>query len=279
MNLQETTRIEANGASIPIIGLGTWELQGEMAEEAVHAALRHGYRHIDTAQAYNNEEAVGRGIGRAKLPREELFVTTKVWLDQMEDGRLQGSVEMSLKRLNMSYVDLVLIHWPNPDVPLKETIGALCEVKRFGMARHIGLSNFPVALMDEAVALSSEALVTNQVEYHPLLNQDAVLAACRRHGMALTAYSPLGKGHFNDNPVLQEIALKHCKSVQQIALRWLIQQPDVVAIPRSGNAEHIMNDIDLFDFALSAPEMETISELGSAAGRLVDPGWAPAWDA
>ncbi len=279
MTSQTIPVVEAHGAKIPAIGFGTWQLQGEACEEAVTVALEAGYRHIDTAQAYDNETAVGHGIERAGLPRDEIFVTTKVWLDQMEDGRLQGSVELSLKRLGLDHADLVLIHWPNPDVPLAETMQALCEVKRFGMAKHIGISNFPVALMREAIELATEPLVTNQVEYHPQLDQSALLAACRSAGMALTAYSPLGRGELLDNPTLQAIAESHGKTVAQVILRWLIQQKDVVAIPRSSEPAHIRSNFEVFDFALSNEEMVRIFGLAEPQGRLIDPDWAPQWDA
>jgi len=279
MTSQTIPVVEAHGAKIPAIGFGTWQLQGEACEEAVTVALEAGYRHIDTAQAYDNETAVGHGIERAGLPRDEIFVTTKVWLDQMEDGRLQGSVELSLKRLGLDHADLVLIHWPNPDVPLAETMQALCEVKRFGMAKHIGISNFPVALMREAIELATEPLVTNQVEYHPQLDQSTLLAACRAAGMALTAYSPLGRGELLDNPTLQAIAESHGKTVAQVILRWLIQQKDVVAIPRSSEPAHIRSNFEVFDFALSNEEMVRIFGLAEPQGRLIDPDWAPQWDA
>ncbi len=270
--------VEANGASIPAIGLGTWQLQGDVCERAVATALGCGYRHIDTAQAYDNETAVGRGIAAAGLPREEIFVTTKVWMDQMEDGRLQGSVELSLKRLGLDYADLVLIHWPNPDVPLEETMRALCEVKRFGMARHIGISNFPVAMMRAAIAAASEPLAANQVEYHPQLDQAALLAACRAAGVALTAYSPLGRGGLLSHPTLVDIARAHGRTVAQVILRWLVQQSDVVAIPRSSAPEHIARNLEVFDFALSNAEMVRIFELVEPGGRTTDPEWAPQWD-
>jgi diketogulonate reductase-like aldo/keto reductase len=278
MNPAKAATVEANGAAIPVVGLGTWQLEGEACEAAVMAALACGYRHIDTAQVYDNEEAVGRGIAKSGVPREEIFVTTKIWMDQMEDGRLQGSVELSLKRLGLDCVDLILLHWPNPDVPLSETMPALCEVKRFGMARHIGFSNFTVALMEQAIAAASEPLVTNQVEYHPLLDQSAVLEACRRHGLALTAYSPLGKGSLFRNAVLRQIAEAQGKSVPQVILRWLIQQDGVVAIPRSGVREHIIANFDIFNFALSDKQMASIFALAAPDGRLTDPSWAPRWD-
>ncbi|MFD0987120.1 aldo/keto reductase [Methyloligella solikamskensis] len=278
MSIDERSCVEANGASIPVLGFGTWQLEGQECVEAVKTALACGYRHIDTAQVYDNESDVGAGLAESGVARDEAFVTTKVWMDQMEEARLQGSVELSLKRLGLDHVDLLLIHWPNPDVPLKETMAALSEVKRFGMTHHIGISNFPVALMEEAIALASEPLVTNQVEYHPRLNQNVVLDACRRAGLALTAYSPLGRGELLSNPVLTEIADGHGKAPAQVILRWLIQQEGVVAIPRSGNPAHIESNFDVFDFALSDDEMARIFALAQPDGRMTDPDWAPQWD-
>lgn len=278
MTIDERSCVEANGAAIPVMGFGTWQLEGEVCVEAVKAALACGYRHIDTAQIYDNEEEVGRAVAASPVAREDVFITTKVWMDQMEEARLQSSVELSLKRLGLDAVDLLLIHWPNPDVPLQETMTALSEVKRFGMARHIGISNFPVRLMEEAIGLASEPLVTNQVEYHPLLDQTPLLEACRRHGLALTAYSPLGRGDLLSHEVLQETAAAHGKSTAQIILRWLIQQNGVAAIPRSANPDHIEANFDVFDFALSEGEMARIFALAEPGGRMTDPDWAPSWD-
>lgn len=278
MTIKDMMCVEAHGASIPALGFGTWQLEGDVCVEAVKTALACGYRHIDTAQIYDNEAEVGEALADSGVDREDVFVTTKVWMDQMEEARLQGSVELSLKRLGLDRVDLLLIHWPNPDVPLAETMAALSEVKRFGMTRHIGVSNFPIGLLEEAIALASEPLVTNQVEYHPLLDQQAMLSACRRNGLALTAYSPLGRGGLLSNPVLREIAEAHGKSSAQVTLRWLIQQEGVVAIPRSGDPAHIRSNFDVFDFALSDTEMQRIFALAEPGGRMTDPEWAPQWD-
>ncbi len=278
MSINQDSCVEANGAAIPVLGFGTWQLEGDVCTDAVRTALDCGYRHIDTAQIYDNEREVGQGLAQSGVARDEIFVTTKVWMDQMEEARLQGSVELSLKKLGLDHVDLLLIHWPNPDVPLKETMAALSEVKRFGMARHIGVSNFPVAVMEEAIALVSEPLVTNQVEYHPQLDQSPVLEACRRNGMALTAYSPLGRGELLTHPVLVEIAEAKGKTSAQVMLRWLIQQEGVAAIPRSGNPAHIASNFEVFDFSLTDDEMARIFALADPDGRMVDPEWAPHWD-
>ncbi len=271
--------VEAKGASIPALGFGTFQLEPADAEAMVRYALDIGYRHIDTAQMYRNEEAVGAGIRSASVDRDDVFVTTKVWVDRFADGDLQRSVEESLRRLDMAAVDLVLLHWPNPDIPLAETLKALNEVREAGMTRHIGVSNFNVALIEEAVAQSPAPLVTNQVEYHPFLDQVPVRRALAGHGMALTAYCPLAQGKVFGEPTLEHIGERHGKNAGQVALRWLIQQEGVVAIPRSRHAEHVRSNLEVFDFALDDDEMAAIAGLASGRGRLISPSQlAPAWD-
>ncbi|RMF03000.1 MAG: aldo/keto reductase [Alphaproteobacteria bacterium] len=270
--------VKANGAEIPALGLGTWDLRGRVCEECVDFALSLGYRHIDTAAMYDNEAEVGRAIRASSVPREEIFLTTKVWYDNAAFGPFQRSVEASLGRLGLDYVDLVLIHWPDPDTPVEETMRALSDVKARGWTRHVGVSNYTVALLEEAVRTSTEPLVTNQVEYHPYLDQTPVLEACRAHGMSLTAYSPLAKGRVFADPVLQEIGDAHGKSAGQVALRWLIQQPQVIAIPRSSKHENIRSAFEIWDFSLSDAEMARISALGTPRGRMVNFDFSPRWD-
>ncbi len=276
--MQAVHTIEANGAAIPAIGFGTFTLEGESCSRSVLSALKAGYRHVDTARMYGNEREVGAGLKAAGLPRDAVFVTTKVWYEDIGRGDLERSAEASLKRLGLDRVDLLLIHWPNPAVPLAQSTSALCNAKRLGLTRHIGVSNYTAAMVDEAVRLATEPLVANQVEYHPRLAQGAVLAACRRHGMALTAYSPLGRSSVLDDPVLAAVAADHGRSVPQVILRWHVQQPGVVAIPKSGSPEHIAENLDVFDFVLSDGEMSRISALARPDGRVVDPPFAPAWD-
>lgn len=245
----------------------------------VHEALSTGYRHIDTAQSYGNESAVGAGIADSQVPRNDVFLTTKVWIDRFEPEALIRSAEQSLSRLGLDYVDLLLLHWPNPEVDLVDTIGALNRVREKGMTRHIGVSNFTVDLIERAFAASDAPLVTNQVEYHPMLNQDKVLGAVRSHGMSLTAYSPLAQGQVFGNDTLEDIALRHGTSAGQVALRWLVQQDDVICIPRSSNPAHVRQNIDVFDFELSDAEMGQIFKLSNRRNRQVDPsGLAPDWD-
>jgi len=272
-------KVDANGAAIPALGFGTWQLSGDTARRMVEAALAMGYRHVDTAQMYGNEAEVGAALRGSGLRRGELFVTTKVWPDRFRAGDLQRSAEESLARLGLDQVDLLLLHWPSPTVPLAETMEALNDVAARGWARHLGVSNFTTALLDEAIRLSERPLATNQVEYHPFLRQEAVLTACRRHGMALTAYCPLARGRVFSDPTLARIAQRHGRTPGQVALRWLVQQEGVVAIPRSSSPEHARANFALFDFALDEQEMDEIAALAAPQGRIADiAGLAPAWD-
>lgn len=272
--------VEANGARIPAIGLGTWTLKGEQAARLVAGALEAGYRHVDTAAMYDNEEAVGDGIRASGLARDAVFLTTKVWYTDLAEGDLQRSVEASLKRLGVDAVDLALIHWPSKTVPLETSIAALNAVVDSGLARHIGLSNFTVALIERAVAASRHPLACNQVEYHPFLDQDRVLAACRKYGLALVSYCPLGRGgEVFAQAAVQRAAERHGKSPAQIVLRWHVQQDGVVAIPRSQNPGRIAENLDVFDFALSDEEMAAIDALRSRNHRICDFDFSPRWDA
>jgi 2,5-diketo-D-gluconate reductase B len=269
--------VEANGAKIPAIGLGTWELRGRTCARIVEQALRLGYRHIDTAQIYENEREVGEGLRASRVRREDVFVTTKVWTTHFAPNDLERSVKESLTRLRLPEVDLLLLHWPNPQVPLQETLGALAHVKKRGMTRHIGVSNFTVTLIEEAVAACPEALVCDQVECHPYLDQTKVREACARHGMAVVAYSPVAKGRVKDDQMLARIGRMHGKTAAQVCLRWLVQQ-NVSAIPRTSKVERLSENIAVFDFALSDLEMQQISNMATGKGRLTDFAFAPKWD-
>ncbi len=269
--------VEAHGARIPAIGLGTMTLKEGACVAIVAAALRQGYRHLDTAQMYGNEREVGEGLRASGIEREDVFVTTKVWFDRLAAGDLERSVDESLERLKLAAVDLLLVHWPNLAVPLKETIGALCKVKRAALTRHIGVANFTVALLDEAVRLADEPLVTNQVEVHPFLDQSRVIAACRRHGVSVTAYCPLARGRVPGNEVLDRIGKAHGKSPGQIALRWLVQQ-GLIVIPRTSKVERLAENSAIFDFKLTPADMAAIDRLKRPDGRIVDPPHAPEWD-
>ena len=273
--------VTANGAKIPAIGLGTMTLKDGVCVEAVKTALRLGYRHIDTAERYGNETEVGEGLAQglraAGLAREDVFVTTKVYHDKLAADDFQRSFDESLHKLKLPWVDLLLIHWPNPNVPLAETLGVLCQAKREGRAKHVGVANFTTSLLQEAVKLASEPLVTNQIEVHPFLDQDKVLAACRAYGLAVTAYCPLARGKVPGNEVLERIGKRHARSSSQIALRYLVQQ-GIVPIPRSANPNHLAANLAIFDFELSDAEMAEIGKLKQAGGRVVNPPHAPKWD-
>src|SRR5436190_9237044 len=242
--------IEANGARIPAIGLGTWELRGRTCARLVEQALRLGYRHVDTAQAYENEREVGEGLRASGVPRNEVFVTTKVWTSHFAPHDLARSTRESLTKLRLADVDLLLLHWPNPRVPLAETLDALAHVRKLGMARHIGVSNFTVALIEEAVAKCPAPLVCNQLEYHPYLDQTRVREACARHGMAVVAYSPIAKGRIKNDRALLRIGDRYRKSAARVCLRWLVQQ-NVAAIPRTSKLERLSENFEIFDFELS----------------------------
>jgi 2,5-diketo-D-gluconate reductase B len=273
--------VEANGARIPAIGLGTMTLMDAVCVEAVKTALRLGYRHIDTAERYRNEAAVGEGLQQglraAGLEREEVFVTTKVYHDKLAAADFQRSFDESLQKLKLAFVDLLLIHWPNPTVPLAETLGVLCKAKRDGRARHIGVANFTTSLLEQAMKLTSEPLVTNQIEVHPFLDQSKVLAACRKYGLSVTAYCPLARGKAPGNEVLRRIGKAHSKSSSQVALRYLVQQ-GIVPIPRTADPDHLASNLAVFDFTLSDAEMGDIERLKQPAARVVDPPHAPRWD-
>jgi len=270
--------ISAHGAVMPVIGYGTMELPQRPAE-LVAAAIAAGYRAIDTARKYGTEQFVGEGIRASKIARSELFVTTKVTEENAREADFMRSIETSLKTLGLDYVDLLLVHWPQPKVPFKETLGALAKAKRQGMTRHIGVSNFTLAMLDEAVSLCPEPLVTNQVEYHAYLPQDRMLAALKRHGMILTAYCPVARGQLLTDPVVIEIAKAHNKTPAQVSLRWLVQQPGVAAVPRALEERHIVENLDIFGFTLSDDEMRRLSALRKRQVRIADPPErAPKWD-
>jgi diketogulonate reductase-like aldo/keto reductase len=270
--------VSAHGARIPALGFGTFRQDDKLARRMVTAALETGYRHIDTAQMYGNEAGVGQAIAETKVPREEIWLTTKVWPDRFRDGELQRSVEASVRRLRTE-PDLVLLHWPSREVPLAETVGALNQVRRDGLCRHIGISNFTTGLIGEAWRHTAEPLVLNQVEYHPFLSQKAVLEATRAKGMGLTAYAPIAHGKVFANETLRQIGERHGKNGGQVTLRWLIQQEGVCAIPGSSKEANLRANFDIFDFELSEEEMADIDSLGSPKGRIVNPtGTAPAWD-
>ena len=263
--------VEAKGAKIPLLGLGTWELRGRTCARVVEQALKLGYRHVDTAEMYDNEREVGEGVRASGVKRNDIFLTTKIWPSHFAPRALERAARDCLVRLRLSEVDLLLLHWPNPQIPLAETLGALCKVKKDGLARHIGISNFTVALIDEATQIATEPLVCDQIECHPFLDQSKVIEACRDKGMAVVAYSPIARGNAGKDQILARIGAAHKKTAAQISLRFLVQQR-IVVIPRTSKLERLSENAAIFDFELSAAEMAEIARLANPDGRLVD--WA-----
>jgi diketogulonate reductase-like aldo/keto reductase len=265
--------------AMPTVGFGTSPLTGGLSAETVLAALKAGYRHIDTARKYGTEPAVGEAMRASGIPRGDIFLTTKVSHENLRADDFARSVDDSLTALKVDYIDLLLVHWPNPAIAVEETMPALAKAKREGLARHIGVANFNIALLDKAAALCPEPLVVLQAEYHPYLDQSKLLAAARRHQLVFIAYCPLARGRLFGDPVLDDIAETRGRSVAQVALRWLIQQ-DVAVIPFSSKPERIADNFDVFDFALDDDEMARIAALKRANGRVANPaGRVPGgWD-
>lgn len=272
--------VEAHGARIPALGFGTWQLEGRTAEEMIRKALEIGYRHLDTARAYGNEAEVGRGLERSDVAREAVFLTTKIWPDSYAPGDFQDAVDDSLGKLGVDRVDLLLLHWPSfQGTTLERTIGLLNEAREAGKTRHIGVSNFTTDLLARAWKFTAAPLVTDQVEYHPYLAQDPVLAAVRERKMCLTAYSPLARGRVLENPTLREIGDRHGVGAAQVAIRWLVQQKGVAAIPMTSDPEHARANLRALDLELSDEEMERVAGLARPDGRIISPGeLAPDWD-
>jgi 2,5-diketo-D-gluconate reductase B len=277
MTANKVAMVEANGALIPAVGLGTWDLRGRVCARVVEQALRLGYRHIDTAEMYGNEREIGEALRASGVPRNDVFITTKVWQDHLAPREFERATKESLARLRLSEVDLLLIHWPNPRIPLAETIGALCRMKQAGFARHIGVSNFTVALLDQAVVLSTEPLANHQFEWHPYIDQSKVAAASRRHGLSVTAYSPIARGRAVTDKDLRLIGMHHRKSAGQVCLRFLVQEGAIV-IPRTSKLERLSENLGVFDFTLDPAEMDAVRNLANPRGRIVDWSGSPKWD-
>ena len=251
----------AKNVTIPALGLGTWQMRGRECQQAVEMGLEIGYWHIDTAQMYRNERMVGNALQNADLPRDEIFLTTKIVQTNLRHDDVLRSFSESLKQLQSEYVDLLLIHWPNPSVPIPETIGAMNRLQEDGTVKHIGVSNFSVAQMQEASEASDTPILTNQVEYNPFVSQDAVHTACVERDMFLTAYTPIAKNRVSRDQTMQSIAEKYGKSPAQVTLRWHIQQDHVITIPKSSKRNHLEENFDVFDFELEKDEMQRISAI------------------
>lgn len=238
-----------SGAGMPLVGLGTWTLRGEEATDIVATALELGYRHIDTALAYGNHRAIAAGLRRAGVPREELFIVSKVPRENLRYEELLAAAHKSLDELDTAYLDLFLIHWPNPDVPLRETLAALGELRHKGLVRDIGVSNFAIDLMQKALAESPVSIANNQVLYHPQRKQEALRRYCEERGVTVTAYSPLGQGEFATERSLIRLAETRGRTPAQLVLKWLVDK-GVVVIPRSRSRAHLAENLDLFGWEM-----------------------------
>lgn len=271
--------IPARGAEIPVLGLGTWQLSGREAREVVAEGLRLGYTHVDTARMYGNEAEVGDGIRASGIDHDRVFLTTKIWPDDFRGEDLRRAAEDSLRTLGLDRVDLLLLHWPAPDVPLAETMDALSGVVEDGLARFAGVSNFTIRLIEEAEAAARVPLVCNQVEFHPFLDQRKLQGWLAERDMALVAYAPLGKGQAAGNDVLGRIGANHGASAAQVALAWELSHPNVAAIPKSANPGRLAENLRTLEIRLTDEEKAEIAALRSPEGRMIEvEGYAPDWD-
>lgn len=270
--------VNAQGLNMPKLGLGTWPMLDEECTRAVEQALKLGYRHIDTAAAYNNEEAVGQALVNSPTPRDHIHVTTKVWWDQLQPDAMRHSMDRSLKALRSDYVDLFMIHWPTTNLDLPSTIETLVSFKEQGLARNIGVANFPLPLLRKVVEELGAPLSAIQVEYHVLLGQNALLDYARQHDLALTAYTPLARNKVSDIPHIRQIAAKHGVMPTQVALKWLLDQPNVAAIPKASSEANQLANLASLEVRLDDEDRALIAGL-SKRERQVSPDFAPVWDA
>lgn len=270
--------VNAQGLNMPKLGLGTWPMLGEECTRAVEQALALGYRHIDTAAGYNNEDAVGQALANSPTPREQIHVTTKVWWDQLQPNTMRHSMNRSLKALRSDYVDLFMIHWPSTDWDLPSTIETLVSFKEQGLARNIGVANFPLPLLRKVVEELGAPLSAIQVEYHVLLGQNALLNYARQHDLALTAYTPLARNKVSDIPQIRQIAAKHGVLPTQVALKWLLDQANVAAIPKASSEANQRANLAALEVQLDDQDRALIASL-SKRERQVSPAFAPVWDA
>jgi 2,5-diketo-D-gluconate reductase B len=268
--------LEIQGTTVPKLGFGTWQIEGSECQEAVEDALAIGYRHIDTARAYGNEEHVGRGIAAAGVPRNEFFLTTKIWREEYAPDDLRRAAEDSLRNLQVEGLDLLLLHWPNDDFPLEETLGALIGLRDDGLIKHLGVSNFPANMLREVLKIAP--VFTDQVEFHPFLGQDEIVELAVEKDFMVTAYSPLARGKVPKDATLREIGEAHGKTAGQVALRWLLGKPQVATLPKASSHERRLENFEVFDFELSDEERARIEALPKDE-RIIDPGFGPDWDA
>ena len=259
---------------MPMLGLGTWQNDDpDECADAVATALEMGYRHVDTAQAYDNEEAVGEGIARADVAREDVFLATKVWRKNLGAQDVRESTEESLDKLGVDYVDLLYVHWPTGEYDAEETLGAFQELKEDGLIERIGISNFLPEHVDEAVEITDGDVFANQIEMHPLLPQEEIRARCDDHDVKVVAYSPLARGEVMDVEEIQEVAERHDASPAQVSLAWL-REKGVAAIPKATSEDHIRGNWESLGVELDAEDLEKIDGIGRRE-RQVDPDFAP----
>lgn len=253
--------IDVFGVTLPKVGFGTWNVRGESGLRTLQTAIEVGYRHFDTAEMYRNEQVVGEAIAASGLDREQFFVTTKAWSDNLTRDEIKRACEASLERLSMDFVDLYLIHRPG-SAPLEDTFTGMQELVSEGKTRCIGVSNFSVEQLSRSIAISDEPIFTNQVEYHPYKDRQALLTRCASEGVVVTAYSPIARGRVMRDERLQQIGDRYGKSPAQVALRWLVQQENVITIPKASSEKHQRENLEIFDFELSEQEIQTIDRLG-----------------
>ena len=268
--------LQIKGTSVPRLGFGTWKLSGAECFTAVRDALELGYRHIDTARAYGNEREVGAAIAASSVDRSEVFLTTKIWMDDFEPARLRAAAEDSLRNLGTDYVDLLLLHWPSPEVELERTLAELVALREEGLIGELGVSNFPADLLRRAVAAAP--VFCDQVEMHPFLGQGELLEIAAEEDLMITAYAPLATGDVHSDPVLTGIAAEVGASAAQVALRWLLEQPRVAVIPKAASRKNRLSNLEAFDVELTEEHLAALDALPKDR-RHFDPAWAPDWSA
>jgi len=269
--------LTTQGLTVPKLGLGTFRMQGDECRAAVASALTLGYRHIDTAEMYGNEDAVGDAVAASGVPRDQIHITTKVWWQNLAPDAIRKAFDRSIAKLKTPYVDFYLIHWPAPDMNLAAALEALMRIKQDGGARAIGVCNFPVALLRQAVEDIKAPIACNQVEYHVLLGQTRLLTYARSSGVPLTAYAPLAQGRLAAYPQLAAIAAKHGATAAQVALAWLLDQDGVMAIPKARGESSQRGNLGALELKLDDADRAVIAALPKHE-RFVNPAFAPAWD-
>ena len=269
--------LQTQGISLPRLGLGTYRMQGDVCRAAVESALGLGYRHIDTAEMYANEDAIGAAIAASKVARKDLHITTKVWNENLAPDAMRRALDSSLKKLRLDHVDLYLVHWPAPRMNLPSMFETLMKLKEEGRTRAIGVANFNIALLKTVVEEIKAPIACDQVEYHVMLDQTPLRKYLRSKSIPLVAYCPLAQGRAASDETLMAIGRKHGASAAQVALKWLLDQDDVLAIPKASRAESQKANLDALNVGLDDEDLKAIAGLPKNK-RCVNPGFAPAWD-